>query len=71
MVTLIVDDDPTFRLALPAIVLLAFPVAVHHRLRAHAIREPLDRRQEGLFILLTLRPVAARGGRPIHGLRAI
>jgi len=39
------------------IVLLAFPIAVFHRLRSQATRETLDRRQEGLFILLTLRPL--------------
>ena len=50
-------DDQTFRAALLIIVLLEFPVAIFHRLRSHASREPLDRRQEGWFILLTLRPL--------------
>lgn len=50
-------SDQTFRLALLAIVLLEFPVAVLHRIRSYATREKLDRRQEGLFILLTLRPL--------------
>jgi protein-S-isoprenylcysteine O-methyltransferase Ste14 len=52
-----VHEDQTFRLALLAIVLLELPIAVYHRLRSHATREPLDRRQEGWFILLTLRPL--------------
>jgi protein-S-isoprenylcysteine O-methyltransferase Ste14 len=52
-----VGSDQPFRLALLAIVLLEFPIAVFHRLRSHAPREPLDRRQEGWFILLTLRPL--------------
>jgi hypothetical protein len=39
------------------IVLLEFPIAVFHRLQSQAAREPLDRRQEGWFILLTLRPL--------------
>ena len=54
---MIAHDDHTFRLVLLVIVLLGFPVAVFHRLRSHATREPLDRRQEGWFILLTLRPL--------------
>ena len=37
--------------------MLALPIAAFHRLRSHATRETLDRRQEGLFILLTLRPL--------------
>ena len=49
--------DQTFRLALLVIVLIEFPIAVFHRLRSQAPREPLDRRQEGWFILLTLRPL--------------
>jgi protein-S-isoprenylcysteine O-methyltransferase Ste14 len=35
---------------------LFFPIAIYFRVRAHATGEPLDRRQEGLFLLLTLRP---------------
>ncbi|HET9252034.1 MAG TPA: isoprenylcysteine carboxylmethyltransferase family protein [Candidatus Eisenbacteria bacterium] len=30
---------------------------IHHRIRSESTREPIDRRQEGLFFLLTLRPV--------------
>ena len=51
------DSDHTFRLALLTIVVLELPIAVYHRLRSHSSREPLDRRQEGWFILLTLRPL--------------
>ena len=57
-------DDQTFRLIL-ALGMAAFvPVALYHRVRSQATREKLDRRQEGLFILLTLRPLglAAMGG---------
>ena len=50
-------DDQTLRLALLGIVLLVLPIAAFHRLRSQATREPLDRRQEGWFILLTLRPL--------------
>ena len=35
---------------------LLLPVMIHHRVRSQSTREPLDRRQEGLFFLLTLRP---------------
>ena len=34
-----------------------FPVAFYYRLRSQATGEKLDRRQEGWFILLTLRPI--------------
>jgi protein-S-isoprenylcysteine O-methyltransferase Ste14 len=51
------NDDETFRLILIAGALIVFPVAIYHRLKAHATREPLDRSKEGLFILLTLRPI--------------
>jgi protein-S-isoprenylcysteine O-methyltransferase Ste14 len=51
-----VSDDPIFRDVLLAILLVLFPVGVYHRLRSQATRERLDRRQEGVFILATLRP---------------
>ena len=57
-------DDHTFRLIL-AIGMAAFlPVAFYHRIQSQASGETLDRRQEGLLILLTLRPcgLAAMGG---------
>lgn len=50
-------DDQTLRVALMVIVLVVFPIGIYHRLRSQATREKLDRRQEGLFILATLRPV--------------
>ena len=59
-----VPEDQTFRLIL-AIGMAAFlPVAFYHRVQSQATGETLDRRQEGLFILLTLRPcgLAAMGG---------
>jgi protein-S-isoprenylcysteine O-methyltransferase Ste14 len=48
-------DDQTFRLILLAGCLLLVPVGAYHRLRSQATRERLDRRQEGLFILVALR----------------
>ena len=51
------DDDQTFRLILMAGFFILVPIAAYHRLRSQATGEKLDRRQEGLFILFTLRPV--------------
>ena len=53
------DHEQAFRLILIAGFVTVFPIALYHRLRAAATGEQLDRRQEGLFILLTLRPLAA------------
>src|SRR5213592_190952 len=44
------------RASLAAGLLTIFPIALFFRLRSQAAREPLDRRQEGVFILATLRP---------------
>lgn len=49
------NDDQTFRLVLLLGFLLFFPVGVYFRVRSQATREKLDRRQEGLFILVALR----------------
>jgi protein-S-isoprenylcysteine O-methyltransferase Ste14 len=43
-----------FHTLLLAIALVVFPAMFYHRLRSHT-REPLDRMQEGLVILVTLR----------------
>ena len=48
-------DDP-FRLVLIVGACVLLPIMLYHRLRAHT-GETLDRRQEGLFILFTLRPI--------------
>ena len=50
--------DETFRVVLMAVILVVLPIGLYHRIRSQATREPLDRRQEGLFILATLRPAA-------------
>jgi len=52
-----VNHDQTFRAVLIASLLLTLPIGVYHRLKSQSTREKLDRRQEGLFILATLRPV--------------
>ncbi len=55
--------ENTFRWILLAGLLIVIPIAAFHRLKARAAGggERIHRRQEGLFILLTLRPVAAAG----------
>lgn len=50
------DPDP-FRTLLAIGALTIFPVMLYHRLKARTPGERLDRRQEGWFILLTLRPI--------------
>jgi protein-S-isoprenylcysteine O-methyltransferase Ste14 len=53
------NPDHTFRLALIILVFMMLPVLAYHRVKSQATGESLDRRQEGLFILFTLRPVGA------------
>lgn len=50
-------EDQPFRIALAVGAALLLPVMIYHRIRSESTREPIDRRQEGLFFLLTLRPV--------------
>src|SRR6266568_4825293 len=49
------NQDQTFRIVLMGVVLVVLPVALSYRLRSRTT-EKLDRRQEGLFVLATLRP---------------
>jgi len=51
------NADQTFRVVLIVVVLLVLPIGIYHRVKSQATREKLDRRQEGLFILATLRPL--------------
>jgi protein-S-isoprenylcysteine O-methyltransferase Ste14 len=51
------DTEHTFRMLLIVAWTLLLPMMLYHRIRAHT-PEKLDRRQEGMFILLTLRPIA-------------
>jgi protein-S-isoprenylcysteine O-methyltransferase Ste14 len=53
------NGDQTFRFALVVLAFIVLPVLVYHRIRSQATGESLDRRQEGLFILFTLRLVGA------------
>jgi protein-S-isoprenylcysteine O-methyltransferase Ste14 len=54
-----VNDDQTFRAVLILFLAVVLPIGVYHRVKSQATGEPLDRRQEGLFILATLRPIGA------------
>ena len=54
------SDDQLFRLILLAGFVLFMPVGIYHRLKART-GEKLDRRQEGLFILITLRLTGLAG----------
>lgn len=56
-----VQGDSLFRLVLIVGLALVLPVAVIHRLKARAADDRLDRREEGVFILLTLRPLGMAG----------
>jgi protein-S-isoprenylcysteine O-methyltransferase Ste14 len=47
-------DDQFFRYVLIVGFVVALPIGIYHRLRSHT-GEPLDRRQEGWFILIALR----------------
>jgi protein-S-isoprenylcysteine O-methyltransferase Ste14 len=51
------NHDQPFRAVLIVVFLVVLPIGIYHRLKSQATREKLDRRQEGLFILATLRPV--------------
>jgi protein-S-isoprenylcysteine O-methyltransferase Ste14 len=53
------NDDQTLRLVLVVVLLVVLPIGIYFRFTSQATREKLDRRQEGLFILATLRPLGA------------
>src|SRR5262245_47366018 len=54
------SDDHLFRLILLAGLVIFMPIGAYHRLKAHT-GEKLDRRQEGVFILVTLRLAGVAG----------
>jgi protein-S-isoprenylcysteine O-methyltransferase Ste14 len=53
-----VEQDEVFRVVLIVGALLVLPPGVYFRIKSQMTGEPLDRWQEGRFILFTLRPVA-------------
>ena len=50
------NRDQTFSTVLLIGFLVVLPIAAYYRLKSQATGEKLDRRQEGLFMLATLRP---------------
>jgi protein-S-isoprenylcysteine O-methyltransferase Ste14 len=53
------DDDSTLRAVLIVVVLVLLAVGMYRRYMSQSSGERLDRRQEGLFVLATLRPLGA------------
>lgn len=53
-------DDDIFRIILIVGFLIFMPIGAYHRVKSHT-GEKLDRRQEGLFALFTLRPLGVVG----------
>lgn len=51
------NQETAFRAVLGVGFLAVLLVGLYHRLRSGASKEPLDRRQEGIFVLATLRPI--------------
>lgn len=51
------NEDELFRWIMVAGFVASVPFGLYHRIRSQASGERLDRRQEGWFILATLRPV--------------
>lgn len=52
------QQEDLFRLVLCLGFAGVFPIALYYRLRSRVAGEKLNRREEGIFILLTLRPIA-------------
>ena len=55
------NHDHTFRIILILGLLVVLPIGIYHRLKSQATGEKLDRWQEGLFILFTLRTAGVVG----------
>jgi len=51
------SEEDTLRWWLFATLVAVFPIIAYHRIKAHRADESLDRREEGVFILATLRPI--------------
>jgi protein-S-isoprenylcysteine O-methyltransferase Ste14 len=51
------SSNDIFRLILFVGISILLPIGIYHRLKAHVKGEKLDRRREGLLILITLRPL--------------
>ena len=55
------EYEQTFRFILILGFAVIVPIGAYHRIKSQATGEKLDRRQEGIFILVTLRPIAMAG----------
>jgi protein-S-isoprenylcysteine O-methyltransferase Ste14 len=55
------NQDDTFRIILLLGLLVVLPIGVYHRLKSQATGEKLDRWQEGVFMLFTLRAAGVVG----------
>lgn len=53
------STEAAVRAASIVVMLLILPVGIYHRVKSQSTNEALDRRQEGMFILATLRPLGA------------
>jgi protein-S-isoprenylcysteine O-methyltransferase Ste14 len=53
------NDEATLRAVLIAVMVVLLPIGMYHRVTSQSTGEKLDRRQEGMFILATLRPLGA------------
>lgn len=51
------SDDNVFRIVLLLGMLIVVPIGIYRRVKSQATGETLDRRQEGVLILFTLRPL--------------
>jgi protein-S-isoprenylcysteine O-methyltransferase Ste14 len=55
------EYEQTFRFILILGFAVIVPFGMYHRIQSQATGEKLDRRQEGIFILVTLRPIGIAG----------
>ena len=55
------EYEQTFRFILILGFSVIVPIGAYHRIKSQATGEKLDRRQEGIFILVTLRPIGIAG----------
>lgn len=53
------EQVASVRLVMIAVMVVLLPVGIYHRLTSESTGEKLDRRQEGVLILATLRPLGA------------
>ena len=51
--------ETALRGVLTGVLLVLMPIGVYHRVKSQSTGEALDRRQEGIFVLATLRPLGA------------